>query len=168
MGKNDLTRREFIQKGRNYLFFAAVAGVTGNRVEAEKCLNANATRNHPESPVGATVSIARINGGKIHAAVEEAIDLLGGIKEITGNRQQIMLKPNLLSEDPRCTTKPEVIRALAHLMKKAGKEVFIGEGSAAAWRHNVGFFGEIYYTKKQSIIDEMQQYVFDALGYTRL
>ena len=84
------------------------------------------------TPAVPVVSIAKIKDGNIAAAVEEAIHLLGGIEAVTSGKERIMLKPNLVSNDPRATTKPEVIRALAALMKKAGKTVLIGEGSAAA------------------------------------
>jgi uncharacterized protein (DUF362 family) len=78
-----------------------------------------------------------------------------------------MLKPNLVSSDPRATTKPEVIKTLAQLMKKAGKEVLIGEGSAAAPGFNFKD-GIIYRTKNEEILNEMQQFVFDGLGYSGL
>jgi len=113
------------------------------------------------------VSVVRIKSGNIEFAVEQAIELLGGIEKITGNRRKIMLKPNLVSPDPKATTKPEVIGALAKLMKNAGKEVSIGEGSAAApgfnWKD-----GETFKTKKTEILDPMQQHIFDQLGYTEL
>lgn len=113
------------------------------------------------------VSVVRIEKGNIGYAVENAIDLLGGIKEIMGNRTRIMLKPNLVGPDPKFTTKPEVIKALALMMKEAGKEVSIGEGSTMAQGFNVTE-GAIYQTKNPDILDPMQQYVFDQLGYTEL
>jgi len=113
------------------------------------------------------VSIVRIKDNNIGYAVEKAIDMLGGIKKVTKGKERIMLKPNLVSEDPACTTKPEVIRALATLMRNAGKDVCIGEGSAAAGGFNATSEG-IFRTKKQDILDRMQQYVFDQLGYTDL
>jgi len=113
------------------------------------------------------VSVVKIKDDNIAAAVEEAIDLLGGIEEVTRDKQRIMLKPNLVSSDPRCTTKPEVVRALAVLMKDAGKEVCIGEGSAAAPGFNVDETG-VHFSKDPGILDPMQQYVFDQLGYTDL
>ena len=113
------------------------------------------------------VSIARIRNGRIDLAVEEAIALLGGIGAVTVGKQRIMLKPNLVTEDPRSTTKPEVVGTLARLMKDAGKDVLIGEGSACATGYNV-IGGVVYRTKNQTILDEMQQYVFDTLGYTAL
>jgi len=82
-------------------------------------------------------------------------------------KERIMLKPNLLAESPDFTTKPEVIRTLAQLMKNSGKEVFIGEGSATASGSNVKE-NVVYRTKNREILDNMQQLVFDKLGYTEL
>jgi len=113
------------------------------------------------------VSVVRIKDGKIDAAVEQAIDLLGGIKTVTGSRDRIMLKPNLVFPSPSATTKPEVIRALAQLMKRARKQVLIGEGSAAAAPFNVKG-PEVFRTRKPDILDPMQQAVFKELGYTDL
>jgi len=113
------------------------------------------------------VSIVKIKNYKIDYAVEKAIDLLGGIDTVAKGKNSIMLKPNLVAESPAFTTKPSVIKALAKLMKNAGKEVLIGEGSAAAGGFN--FKEDITYrTKRQDILDPMQQYIFDQLGYTEL
>ncbi len=113
------------------------------------------------------VSIVKIKRGKIENAVEAAIDLLGGINNVTQGKERIMLKPNLVSNDPRAVTKPQVIRSLAELMKKAGNDVSIGEGSAAAGGFNV-IDSTTYRTKNPETLDAMQQYIFDELGYTEL
>ena len=113
------------------------------------------------------VSIARINDGDIGYAVEEAIDLLGGINNVTVGKERIMLKPNLVAEDPASTTKPEVIRALARLMNNSGKDVLIGEGSASGDGFNRKE-GVDYRTTDREILDGMQQFVFDQLGYSEL
>jgi uncharacterized protein (DUF362 family) len=113
------------------------------------------------------VGIARVRNGRIGAAVEEAVDLLGGINLVTKGKERILLKPNLVGDSPVFTTKPEAIAALARLMKGAGKEVLIGEGSAAAVGFNVRGF-ETYRTRKRDILDGMQQHVFDRLGYADL
>lgn len=113
------------------------------------------------------VSVVRIVNGDTAGAVEEAIQLLGGIGKITAGKQRIMLKPNLVGPDPRSTTKPAVIRALAELMISEGKEVSIAEGSAAAPGFNLTEEG-MFYTKDPALLDPMQQYVFDELGYTQL
>jgi uncharacterized protein (DUF362 family) len=143
----DFTRREFVLTG--------VAGTLG--------IASGFTFSDP-APV---VSIVRIKEDNIALAVEESIDLLGGIHDVTLDKQRIMLKPNLVGPDPRCTTNPEVIRALAVLMKNAGKEVSIGEGSAAAPGFNSDAEGD-HFSKDPGILDPMQQYVFDELGYTAL
>jgi uncharacterized protein (DUF362 family) len=113
------------------------------------------------------VSIVKIKNDRIDYAVEKAIDLLGGINQITRGKNRIMLKPNLVGESTTFTTKPTVIKALANLMKGAGKDVIIGEGSAAAADFNFKD-GVTYRTKKQDILDPMQKYVFDQLGYSEL
>jgi len=113
------------------------------------------------------VSIVKIKNDNISYSVEKAIDLLGGIQSVTRGKNRIMLKPNLVAESPAFTTKPAVIRALAKIMKSAGKDVLIGEGSAAAGGFN--FKDETTYrTKRRDILDPMQKYVFDQLGYTEL
>lgn len=144
------TRRHFIEAGMGSLALAAVGRwpfALGR-----------------ETPV---VSIARVRNGDVARAVEEAIDLLGGIGHVTAGKERIMLKPNLVAESPIMTTKPEVVRTLATLMKGAGKEVLIGEGSAAAYGFNL-MNGVQYRTTNAEILDPMQQYVFDQLGYTDL
>jgi uncharacterized protein (DUF362 family) len=85
----------------------------------------------------AVVSVARIRDGDTARAVEEALEMLGGVAEVTAGKQRIMLKPNLVIDNPDCTTKPAVVEALARLMLAAGKDVLIGEGSAAAGGINV-------------------------------
>ena len=147
MKQKTLTRREFI-----------ITGSVGTLAIASGFAIA------PSRPV---VSVVRIKNGEIDQAVGEAIDLLGGINEIMGNKTRIMLKPNLVSPYPRATTKPEVIKALAMLMKDAGKEVSIGEGSAAAPGFNA-MDEAIYKTSNPDVLDPMQKYVFDQLGYTEL
>lgn len=144
------TRRHFIEAGMGSLALAAVGRwpfALGR-----------------ETPV---VSIARVRNGDVARAVEEGIDLLGGIGHVTAGKDRIMLKPNLVAESPIMTTKPQVVRTLAQLMKGAGKEVLIGEGSAAAYGFNL-MNGVQYRTTNAGILDPMQQYVFDQLGYTEL
>jgi uncharacterized protein (DUF362 family) len=78
-----------------------------------------------------------------------------------------MLKPNLVADSPDCTTKLIVVKTLAQLMQRAGKEVMIGEGSAAASSFNF-IDNETFRTRKKEILDGMQQHVFDVLGYTEM
>jgi uncharacterized protein (DUF362 family) len=121
----------------------------------------------PESK--AVVSVVRIKHDDIDYAVRNAIDLLGGIKSITTGKERIMLKPNLVGPEPRDVTKPGVIKALAQLMKEAEKDVSVGEGSAAAGPNfRPGIFGNVCATKDREMLNDIQQIVFDTLGYSDL
>jgi uncharacterized protein (DUF362 family) len=149
------SRRKFIRTGIG-------AGIAISAGPLAFCTNSQKPGNR-----NFIVSIVKIKDNNIGYAVEKAIDLLGGIKSVTRGKDRIMLKPNLVFESPDCTTKPEVIQTLAKLMKNSGKDVCIGEGSAAAGGFNTSEEG-IFRTKKQDILDGMQKYVFDQLGYTDL
>ncbi len=113
------------------------------------------------------VSIVKIRNGNIEAAVEGAIDLLGGMNAITKGKERVMLKPNLVSPDPDATTKRPVIRALARLLQAAHKDVLIGEASAAAPPFNVKG-AEIFRTSNKELLNGLQARVFDDLGYSEL
>ena len=78
----NISRRDFLT--------AAVIGSTGLLVGCQSQPAAIA----PTS-AKSVVSIAKIKDGDIGAAVKEAIDLLGGIENITAGKDRIMLKPNL-------------------------------------------------------------------------
>jgi uncharacterized protein (DUF362 family) len=155
---------------RRDLLKAVVVGSSGLLAACVPQLDVTSTSPPPTvtpAAVGPVVSIVKIKDGNIGAAVEEAIQLLGGIEAVTSGKERIMLKPNLVSHIPWITTKPEVIRSLAALMKKAGKVVSIGEGSAAASGFNqIG--SKVYRLKDPDKLNRMQQLVFDRLGYTEL
>jgi uncharacterized protein (DUF362 family) len=145
---NCISRRDFLK-----------AGLVGSSVLLAACVG------QPVAGPKPVVSIAKIENGNIKAAVEEAIQLLGGIERGAANKKSIMLKPNLVNDSSSCTTNPEVVHALAALMKQAGKEVSIGEGSAGASGH---ITGPACYVKDPVKLDDLQQAVFDRLGYTKL
>ncbi len=113
------------------------------------------------------VSVVRIKKDNIQAAVEHALDLLGGIERVTKGKGRIMLKPNLVAPVPGTVTNREVVTALVKLMKSAHKEVSIGEGSAAA----AGFNAEgavLFRTRNADLLNRMQAHIFDQLGYSEL
>jgi uncharacterized protein (DUF362 family) len=153
MRKTKLTRRKFIGTAA-----ATVAGTTAFGMNIITACNQMPSKKE-------MVAIVRLKDGNVEKAVQEAIELLGGIKQVTFGQERIMLKPNLVAPDRQFTTNPEVVFALARMMKEAGKEVLIGEGSAAAESFNF-FSNEQFITKKKDILDGMQQHVFDVLGYT--
>ena len=156
MLKNKISRRKFISTASTVAFGSAAFGFNP--------LNEWSLTGKSRKEI---VSITRIKDGNIAKAVEEAIDHLGGIKTVTKGKNRIMLKPNLVTSSADCTTKVIVVKTLAQLMQKAGKEVVIGEGSAAAANFNV-INNEVFRTKKREILDGMQQNVFDILGYSEM
>ena len=156
MRKGKVSRRKFIGTTATALIGTSAFGI--NIIEG--CTQNKAQKRD-------IVSIVRVKYDQVFNAVKEAIDLLGGISQVTSGQDRIMLKPNLVAPDRNFTTNPEVIRAVAKLMQDAGKQVMIGEGSAAAESFN-SFGDEQFITKKKDILDGMQQYVFDALGYTEI
>jgi uncharacterized protein (DUF362 family) len=160
MEDSQLSRRDLLKLGARLAAGVAAGSLVLDTVACS-----------PQSPTPAektaVVSIARIKNDNIGYAVEEAIDLLGGIETVAAGKERIMLKPNLVAESPHITTKPEVIETLARLMIEAGKNVVIGEGSASGNQFNVRG-GETYRTSNRGLLDGMQQYVFDRLGYSEL
>lgn len=163
MKRRHETRRQFLAHGGRLALGAAGLGVSG--VLGSACATGGrrgaATAGHD------VVSVVRIRNGKIARAVEEAIDLLGGIETVARGKERVLLKPNLVSDQSYATTKPPVVETLARLFQKAGKDVSIGEGSAAAGGFNV-VGREVYRTRKASILEPMQQHVFEHLGYSDL
>src|ERR1039457_3567896 len=115
----DLNMRS-TQPTRRDLLIAAAAGAFAPRLRASP----------PDTPKP-VVGIVKIRNGKIDSAVEQAIELLGGMRAITLGKERIMLKPNLVGPMPNATTKPVVIRTLARLMKPANKEMSLFGGGAA-------------------------------------
>jgi uncharacterized protein (DUF362 family) len=109
------------------------------------------------------VSIVRIDA-TIAEAVYKAIELLGGFEGVLEDKHTIMLKPNLVADFAHCTTNPEVVFALAQFMQDIGKKVCIGEGSAVASGFNLVGGGSCV-TNNPKTLDDMQDYVFKALGY---
>ncbi|HLP73491.1 MAG TPA: DUF362 domain-containing protein [Bacteroidales bacterium] len=156
MRKEKVSRRKFIGTAVSAFIGTSAFGI--NIIEG--CTQSKNRRKD-------IVSIVRVNEDNVASAVKEAIDLLGGISQITYGQNRIMLKPNLVAPDRNYTTNPEVVFAVAKLMKDVGKDVMIGEGSAAADSFNV-INGEQFITKKEEILDRMQQYVFDSLGYSTI
>jgi uncharacterized protein (DUF362 family) len=156
MKKDKISRRNFI--------FSATTVAVGSTTFGMNLINGCVLNAKSKKDI---VSIVRVKDGNIPKAVEEAIDLLGGVNNVMGGKNSILLKPNLVAPNVECTTNIEVVKTVATLLKKSGKEVMIGEASAAAESFN-SFGDETFRTKKKEILDKMQQYVFDTLGYTEM
>lgn len=157
-----ISRREFV---KTMAAGGAALGL-GNIVSFSAFKSSTATSKPKGKPV---VSVVKIKNDNIDYAVRQAIDLLGGIESVSTGKERIMLKPNLVSPEPRDVTKRDVIESLAQLMKKAGKDVSIGEGSAAAGPNiRPGIFGSVCRTKDIETLNNIQQITFDRLGYSEL
>jgi uncharacterized protein (DUF362 family)/Pyruvate/2-oxoacid:ferredoxin oxidoreductase delta subunit len=66
----------------------------------------------------------------VYQKVKEAVDLLGGMGSFVSPGQKVLLKPNLLSGRPpeKCvTTHPQVVKAVALLVREAGATALIGD-----------------------------------------
>jgi uncharacterized protein (DUF362 family) len=105
----------------------------------------------------------------IDSAVREAIDLLGGMAELTRGKERILIKPNLVDTEPSDTTAPEVVEVLARLMVEAGKDVSIGEGACAS-RRNTRYLvkGFLCRTKDVEVLEGIQNDVYGELGFHEL
>lgn len=81
----------------------------------------------------ALVSIVEANS--IRQAVEEAVGLIGGLKRLKLRGKEVLVKPNVNSDDPYpATTNPEVVRATVELLYEAGaKKVVVGDMSGVYW-----------------------------------
>ena len=83
------------------------------------------------------MSVVKIKDGNIAYAVEHAIELLGGIARHRQRKRSdsAEAEPGVSAASRHHQARSH--RDLARLMKAAGKEVSIGEGSAAASPFNV-------------------------------
>jgi len=71
---------------------------------------------------------------QIHAAVEKAVDLVGGIREFVKPGQKVLVNPSWVTVMPKREqagiTLPEVTRAVADIIGDAGAKPIIAESSA--------------------------------------
>ncbi|MFQ6135608.1 MAG: DUF362 domain-containing protein [Candidatus Hydrothermarchaeales archaeon] len=72
-----------------------------------------------------------VKGSNIQEMVEESLELIGGIEQFGVNGKEVLVKPNVNSDDPHpATTNPEVIKAVVNLLYKSGAEkVKVGDMS---------------------------------------
>jgi len=79
------------------------------------------------------VSIVRCqdyDSQRVFEAVDRAVNLVGGIESYVKSGMKVLLKPNLLSArypEEGVDTHPEVVRAVARLVKRAGGVPIIGD-----------------------------------------
>lgn len=81
------------------------------------------------SPV-ALVQCTEYAQDQVEAAVQRAVDLVGGIEHFVKAGQRVLVKPNLLlpSEPERAiVTHPAVVRAVTKLVQQAGAQVIVAD-----------------------------------------
>jgi uncharacterized protein (DUF362 family) len=79
----------------------------------------------------AIVSVVRVEGGDVEAALRRALDHLGGIESIVPEGSRVLIKPNLVrKQTPPDTTDPAIVEALVRIINgRNPKVVRIAEGS---------------------------------------
>jgi uncharacterized protein (DUF362 family)/NAD-dependent dihydropyrimidine dehydrogenase PreA subunit len=83
------------------------------------------------------VAIVKVVNENVEGAVRKAIELLGGIDEFVSDFDEILLKPNLLIAPEnkevrdKIRTDPRVLEAISKMIIEEGKQVIIGDSSAA-------------------------------------
>ncbi len=64
------------------------------------------------------------------SAIQQAVDLLGGIRAFVKSGERVLIKPNLLkasSPEAAVTTHPEVVRAVIRLVREADGAALVGD-----------------------------------------
>lgn len=70
------------------------------------------------------------NSDEIIDSLQKGLELLGGVSKYVKSGERILLKPNILSARPPesgVDTHPEVIRAVARIVRRAGADVIVGD-----------------------------------------
>jgi uncharacterized protein (DUF362 family) len=176
-----------LHKKRNHKIWVFV--LPDNDVVAHKTINASGEISEKEfkifpasyrpyplyfSDQKPVVSIVKVNekwsdAKGVEYAVTKALDLIGGLDHVNKGKGRILLKPNLAGPSSTDTTKPLVVETLAVLMKKAWKDVSIGEASAASMQNvKPSIQGYICSTKNYHTLQMIQDDVFKELGYLDL
>jgi uncharacterized protein (DUF362 family)/NAD-dependent dihydropyrimidine dehydrogenase PreA subunit len=84
---------------------------------------------HTRSKI-AVIKCSSYDPASVKAALQKAVDLLGGISRFVGTGASVLIKPNMLSPDPpekAITTHPAVVRAVAELVSSDGGTPSIGD-----------------------------------------
>lgn len=176
-----ITRRDFLKRSGTAITLTGLLGITkipaaiaGKEKEFEIVTADYAPYSLYFSDQRPKVSIVAVNEKwssekGVEYAVTKAIDLIGGMGEATKGAQSILLKPNLVGPNVSDTTKPLVVESIAKLMRSAGKDVKIGEASAAS-AHNMDttIEGGVCRTKTHETLVALQDAVYAQLGYADL
>ncbi|NOZ58233.1 MAG: DUF362 domain-containing protein [Euryarchaeota archaeon] len=80
------------------------------------------------------VSVVEVRGS-VRDAVRAAVDALGGFESLQVEGREVLVKPNVNSDDPYpATTNPELVRSTVELLYDAGaRRVVVGDMSGVYW-----------------------------------
>lgn len=95
----------------------------------------------------AVVRCADYDPAAVEAAVRHSLELLGGLGGHIPPGARVVVKPNLLQGAPpeRCVTPhPEVVRAVAKLLREHGCEVVIAESAGGGTMYTEGGLRKLY------------------------
>jgi uncharacterized protein (DUF362 family) len=112
-------RRDFLKKSAA----AGAAAVLGNRLVsglADGPLSALAAAN---------IDIAVTSGSDYAAMTAKAVEVVGGMEKFVHKGSKVALLPNVQSKNPGTFTKPDILRAVIRMCKKAGA----GEINCLSW-----------------------------------
>jgi len=110
---NTIGRREFIKKSAHYSITAAVGGsALGHLVHAPKA----------RAMTHSAHDIAVVEGADYYANTMKAVELLGGMGHFIPKGARVAILPNVQRWHPGTYTKPEIVRAIIQMCKKAGAE----------------------------------------------
>jgi uncharacterized protein (DUF362 family) len=71
----------------------------------------------------------------VKPAVEQCLELLGGLEKAISTGDRVLVKPNFNSPDPfPGSTDLSFLRAVLELLKDAGARIVVGESSGGIWR----------------------------------
>jgi len=82
--------------------------------------------------------------GDIRLAIEQAIALMGNLKQTIGRGDRVLVKPNFNSPDPfPAATELAFLQVVIELILEAGGKVTIGESAGAVWRPTRKVFNQL-------------------------
>jgi uncharacterized protein (DUF362 family) len=117
---NKIGRREFIKKSARYGLTAALGGGALSHI---------AQVPSPHAMAHGANDIVVVEGGDYFASTIKAVELLGGMDQFVPKGARVAILPNVQRWHPGTFTKPEIVRAIVQMCKKAGAE----EISCLSW-----------------------------------
>ncbi|MBF2076475.1 MAG: DUF362 domain-containing protein [Synechococcales cyanobacterium C42_A2020_086] len=113
----------------------------------------------------ATVSLMRVQSYEqpaLSAALLQVLEPLGGMQAFVKPGDRVLLKPNLLTgarPGKECTTRPELVYAVAQLVLAAGGKPFLGDSPAFGSARGVALANGY-----EPIVNELQLPIIDFQG----